>query len=179
MAPPDRMTDKMISFAPLTEAGMPLRRAFGEFGTGVTIVTARTERGPLGMTANSFTSVSLNPPLVLWSAATRSKRHDAFTEAAHFCIHVLGQGQRALAHHFATDGEDFEGVSWQPGPEGVPELAGCRALFHCRAYATHPAGDHTMILGEVTHASHAERVESGLLFHQGGFGGFAGEDPED
>jgi flavin reductase (DIM6/NTAB) family NADH-FMN oxidoreductase RutF len=166
------MTDRMISFAPEVDGGAMLRQAFGQFGTGVTIVTAMTERGPLGMTANSFSSVSLDPPLVLWSAARRSKRHDAFTAARHYTIHVLGAHQGALAQHFATEGEVFDPFPWSESPDGAPLLDGCLAAFHCETHAIHPAGDHSLILGRVKHAAIAEKAHSGLIFHQGTFGDF-------
>ncbi|NNE51067.1 MAG: flavin reductase family protein [Sulfitobacter sp.] len=169
------MKDEMIHFEPRAGEGAMLRRAFGQFGTGVTIVTAMTDRGPLGMTANSFSSVSLAPPLVLWSAAKRSKRHDAFAKAQHYCIHVLGSDQVALANHFATEGEAFESFDWVKGPDGAPTLPGCLAAFQCNTYAVHPAGDHSLIVGEITHAAVTDRTLSGLIFHKGTFGAFVAE----
>lgn len=149
-----------------------LRRAFGRFGTGVTVITTQFDTGPLGMTANSFSSVSLDPPLVLWSAALRSKRHDAFATAERYCIHVIGADQRDLALHFATQGHDFSGFDWTPGPTGAPTLAGCLATLHCRRHAVHAAGDHSIIVGEVTHAADSEGSGAGLLFDKGRFGIF-------
>lgn len=102
-----RMENKMHSFVPDPTRTTDLRRALGQFGTGVALMTAQTEVGPLGMTANSFSSVSLEPPLVLWSAARSSKRHDAFVKAKSFCIHVLSAEQRDVAQHFAAQGHDF------------------------------------------------------------------------
>ena len=170
MSPQKVMSDGMIPFAP--SDGRALRNAFGRFGTGVTIITTRTDHGPLGMTANSFASVSLDPPLVLWSAALRSKRHDAFAGARHYCIHVLGADQQDLANHFATQGHDFTRFDWIDGPDGAPQLAGCLAAFHCRNHAVHAAGDHSMIVGEVIHAAQSPGSGSGLLFDQGRFGVF-------
>jgi flavin reductase (DIM6/NTAB) family NADH-FMN oxidoreductase RutF len=170
------MDDEMIPFAPGDAEGATLRRAFANFGTGVTVITAMTDRGPLGMTANSFSSVSLDPPLVLWSAARRSKRHDAFAAAPHYCIHILGADQGALARHFATEGEAFESFDWRPGPDGAPTLPGCLAAFHCDTHAVHPAGDHSLILGQIRHAALTRSAASGLLFHQGAFGAFRPED---
>ncbi len=171
MAPDGAMDSDMISFDPVD--GRALRSAFGRFGTGVTVITTHTDRGPLGMTANSFSSVSLEPPLVLWSAALRSKRHDAFATANHYCIHILGQNQQDLANHFAGQGHDFTGFDWQSGPDGAPQLTGCLAAFHCDRYAVHPAGDHSMILGQIKHASERPGEGAGLLFDQGRFGTFA------
>ncbi|WP_370402182.1 flavin reductase family protein [Sulfitobacter sp. JB4-11] len=162
----------MIPFAPAanTEA---LRSAFGRFGTGVIVITTDCDIGPLGMTANSFTSVSLDPPLVLWSAAIRSKRHDAFARANHFAIHVLGMDQQGLAQHFARQGEGFDTLDWTPGPGGAPTIAGCLAVFHCDRYAVHPGGDHSIILGQVMHAAERKGSGAGLLFDRGRFGHFS------
>lgn len=153
-----------------------LRSAFGRFGTGVTIITTQTSHGPLGMTANSFSSVSLAPPLVLWSAALRSERHDAFATADDYCIHILGADQHALALHFASQGHDFTGFDWQAGETGAPELTGCLAALHCRQFAVYPAGDHSIIVGKVVQASARAGHGAGLLFDQGRFGTFAPQD---
>ena len=174
VAPGATMSDDLIPFPPTDSVS--LRNAFGRFGTGVTIVTTLTDAGPLGMTANSFSSVSLDPPLVLWSAALRSKRHDAFAGAQHFCIHVLDEDQRGLAEHFAGQGHDFSPFTWAEGPTGAPQLAGCLAAFHCSRFAVHPAGDHSVILGQITHAAEREGHGAGLLFDQGRFGRFQSRD---
>lgn len=137
------------------------------------MITTQTQNGPLGMTANSFSSISLDPALVLWSPATRSQRHDAFAQATHFCIHVLSARQLDLAQHFATNGTGFTGFDWQEGKTGAPCLAGCLAEFHCKTFAVHPAGDHSLILGEVRHVVDHKRSEPGLLFEQGQFGRFS------
>lgn len=165
------MTDRLSPFSP--QDTRALRDAFGRFGTGVTVVTTQTPDGPLGMTANSFSSVSLEPPLVLWSAALRSKRHDAFVQAQAYAIHILGEDQRDLASHFATQGHDFSRFDWAAGPGGAPELSGCLAVFHCTPHAVHPAGDHSIIVGEVQHAAATPGAGAGLLFDQGRFGRFA------
>ncbi|MCX7560757.1 flavin reductase family protein [Sulfitobacter sp. F26204] len=164
------MKSEMTPFPPTD--GQALRSAFGRFGTGVTIITTQTAQGPLGMTANSFSSISLDPPLVLWSAALRSKRHDAFAQAATFCIHILAENQHRLANHFASQGHDFTGFDWFPGPTGSPQLKGCLAAFHCTRFAVHPAGDHSMIVGRIEHAAERGGEGAGLLFDQGRFGTF-------
>lgn len=169
------MTHDMSTFVPSSDRQSDLRRAFGRYGTGVTVVTAQTPDGPVGMTANSFASVSLVPPLVLWSPATSSKRHDAFANAQRFNIHVLCSDQLALAKHFAGQGHDFDGIDWVSGRNGAPTLAGCMAVFDCDLFAVHPAGDHSLILGQVTHASENTGDVSGLLFKQGLFGSFAAQ----
>ena len=152
-----------------------LRRAFGAFGTGVTIVTTMTPRGPLAMTANSFSSVSLSPPLVLWSAACNSLRHDSFAQAEHFIIHILAENQKAQALHFASQGHDFAQIEWITGANGAPEIPGGVATLHCNGYAAHPAGDHSVIIGEVTHARVSDSGAQGLMFAKGQFGCFEPE----
>ncbi|MGJ8616507.1 MAG: flavin reductase family protein [Sulfitobacter sp.] len=175
VAPLRPMSDDMIPFAPTRESALQLRSAFGRFGTGVTVVTTQTGAGPLGMTANSFSSISLDPALVLWSPAITSKRHDAFATAAHFCIHVLSADQQDLASHFASQGHDFEGFDWQEGPCGSPTFQGCLATFHCDTYAVHPAGDHSLILGHVKHAAERQGDGAGLMFDKGRYGVFRSE----
>lgn len=170
MSPHAAMDDALTPFDPSDSRA--LRSAFGRFGTGVTVITTQTAQGPLGMTANSFSSVSLDPPLVLWSAALRSKRHDAFVQAEHFCIHVMGQDQQEMATHFASQGHDFSAFDWAAGPSGAPQLSGCLATFQCSRHAVHPAGDHSIILGQVTHAAERPGTGAGLLFDQGRFGTF-------
>ncbi len=168
----------MQFFTPDSSTAQALRRAFGRYGTGVTIVTTLTPDGPLGMTANSFSSVSLDPPLVLWSPARTSKRHDAFVTAQYFSIHVLGADQQALADHFAGNGHGFEAFDWVSCPLGTPTLKGCLASFHCETYAVHPAGDHSLILGHVKHAAEVEGHGAGLMFDQGRYGQFSAESAE-
>ena len=175
VAPARLMDSDMTSFTP--GDGAALRSAFGRFGTGVTVITTQTDHGPIGMTANSFSSVSLEPALVLWSAALRSKRHDAFAKAPHFCIHVLGADQQDVAYHFASQGHDFSKFNWAEGPSGAPALDGVLARFHCDTFAVNPAGDHSLIVGQITHASERSGHGAGLMFDQGRFGTFAPIDP--
>ena len=114
-----------------------LRDALGRFATGVTVVTTMTPQGPLGITANSFASVSLAPPLVLWSPARKSRRFPAFEAAPFFAIHVLSAGQRGLAERFALPGDGFAGVEFEAGFGGTPLIAGSTARFECRHAAGH------------------------------------------
>lgn len=154
---------------------LELRAALGQFATGVTIITTREAGGrPVGLTANSFNSVSLEPPLVLWSLARRSSSLAAFTASAHFAINVLAAEQRPLAERFASKAVDrFEGVPWRAGEGGAPVLDGVAAVFECRHHSHHEAGDHVIFIGRV------ERCErrlgaAPLVFHGGRF--FAGLD---
>lgn len=147
-----------------------LRRAFGQFATGVTVVTVQTPQGPLGMTANSFSSVSLEPPLVLWCPAKSSHRYAAFAAASHFAVHVLGAEQEALAMAFARSGQAFDDLDIRTNAQGVPLLPMSLARFECRTHALHDAGDHAIILGEVELAE--TRPGAPLIFCQGGFTAF-------
>lgn len=141
------------------------RDALGCFTTGVTVVTTRTARGPLGMTANSFASVSLSPPLVLWSPARRSKRFPAFEAAGHFAIHILAADQRNLADHFAQAGEDFMGIDLSEGLGQTPILPGCAAVLECARAAGHDAGDHLILVGEVQRLTKTDAPP--LIYHRG------------
>lgn len=145
------------------------RRALGRYATGVTVITALEAGAPIGITANSFASLSLDPALVLWSPAKPSSRHDAFVRAEYFNIHVLGEDQQAICDGFVRARDSFDGLSVTHTAEGVPLIAGCLAVFQCRTFARHDAGDHTLILGEVLRAS--EQTGAPLLFANGQFGG--------
>lgn len=161
-------------FIPGPDTARDFRDALGCFGTGVTVVTAQSDLGPLGMTANSFASLSLDPPLVLWAPAKASRRYAAFATADHFTIHIMAEDQHDLAHHFARQGDGFETVDWVPSPTGVPILSGCLARFECHRAALHDAGDHAIIVGHVDRA--AFRPGKGLIFKRGQYGGFSGLD---
>lgn len=146
------------------------RNALGRFATGITLVTCDSDIGPLGITANSFASLSLDPPLVLWSPARSSRRFDAFTQASHYAIHILRDDQLALARAFTHHGQAWEGVDRHISPEGVPLLDDTLARFECRQAAVHDGGDHAIVVGEVT----ACLIGAGtpLIFSGGGYGGF-------
>ncbi|WP_050929727.1 flavin reductase family protein [Aestuariivita boseongensis] len=158
-------------FTPNADTTRQFRDALGCFGTGVTVVTAQSDQGPLGMTANSFSSVSLDPPLVLWAPAKSSRRYASFAKAQHFAIHVMGEDQDAMARHFARAGDGFDAFDWSRSEAGVPILAGCLARFECHLAALHDAGDHAIIVGHVDRA--AFRPGKGLIFKQGQYGGFS------
>ena len=148
-----------------------LRDVLGQFATGVTIVTAMTDTGPIAMTANSFSSVSMDPPLVLWCPAKSSLRYPHFVKAQHYAIHVLGCDQGELASRFAKTGADFDGVDWDVSEMNVPMLSDCLARFECSQNQIHEAGDHAIIVGEVNTA--LRRDGDALLFWKGKFGGFS------
>ena len=128
-----------------------LRDAFGCFMTGVTVVTTVQDGKPLGFTANSFSSVSLDPPLLLVSIANRSANLSAFTTGAGFAINILSEGQKDLSARFARPVDDrFADLYWRHGPAGNPVLAGVSAWFDCRLDQAVPAGDHTILIGRIT-----------------------------
>lgn len=146
------------------------RAALGQFATGVTIVTAVDDQGRLiGLTANSFNSVSLTPPLVLWSLSKQSTSMPGLLSAKAYAINVLAADQQVQAERFARKGIDrFDGVSWRPGLSGAPLIAGAVATFECTQRSHHDEGDHLIFVGEVTHC--ARRIGAApLLFHGGRF----------
>jgi flavin reductase (DIM6/NTAB) family NADH-FMN oxidoreductase RutF len=151
------------------------RHALSSFATGVTVITAMGPDGkPVGLTCNSFASVSLNPPLVLWSLVIYSPNMSVFQNASHFTVNVLGASQQALSTKFATPSDDkFAGVDWTPGLGQAPVLAGCVANFQCRAADRYYGGDHVIFLGAVE--AYAYNRDEPLLFAQGGYGRFVGK----
>ena len=140
------------------------------FATGVTVVTARGAEGQLvGLTANSFNSVSMEPPLVLWSLARISASMPVFATGAHYAINVLAADQMALAEQFAARGVDrWAGVEHSPGISGAPLLAGAAATFECFNRSRYEEGDHVIFVGQVERCSHREGA-SPLLYHGGRF----------
>jgi 3-hydroxy-9,10-secoandrosta-1,3,5(10)-triene-9,17-dione monooxygenase reductase component len=141
------------------------RKALGQFPTGVAVVTAAHDGRAIGMTANSFSSVSLDPPLVLWSVAKSSPSHDAFVAANAFAVHFLGADHRDLALRFGRPGDKFAGLVHAPGETGAPLIEGLAPIFECRAWARYPGGDHTILVGKVVRM--VERNHDPLLFHSG------------
>lgn len=146
------------------------RQALGMFATGVTIVTARTSDGTLvGLTANSFNSVSLSPPLVLWSLAQKAGSMAAFSRGAHYAINILAADQQALALQFAAkDIDRYAGVDFELGHNGAPLLTGAAASFECFNRSQYEEGDHVIFVGEVERCSHRAGA-SPLLYHGGKF----------
>ena len=143
------------------------RKALGSFATGVTIITTRDPAGaPIGLTVNSFNSVSLNPPLVLWSLAETSNSLSIFRAASHWAVHVLSSEQEALSGRFARRGEDkFAGAEFEQGVGEVPLLRGCSARFQCRTAFQYEGGDHVIFVGEVLAFDRADVAP--LVFHAG------------
>ena len=125
------------------------RDALGRFATGVTIVTCNGPDGPMGITANSFASLSLDPPLVLWSPAKSSRRYEAFVNATEFAIHVASYDQLDLCRDFAKSAGGSSDTDWEQATTGCPYLEGGVARFMCKQHATFDGGDHTIIVGKV------------------------------
>jgi flavin reductase (DIM6/NTAB) family NADH-FMN oxidoreductase RutF len=148
-----------------------LRDAFGRFATGVTVITTVGPEGPVGFTANSFSSLSLDPPLVLWSPAKSSRRFGVFAGASVYAIHVLADDQTGLIHRFTRTGEGFDGLDLAMTDEGLPVLPAL-ARFDCAAHAVHDGGDHAILVGRVLRVTLREGAP--LVFSQGRYGGFAG-----
>jgi len=145
------------------------RQCLGKFATGVTVVTCRDGNGnACGITANSFSSVSLEPPLVLWNIAKVSNSLQAYLDAEHFAVNVLACDQQSLSSHFASsDHTLFQHIDYSLTDGGAPALAGTLALFECRTHAIHDCGDHYIIVGEVTGFTFADGDP--LLFFGGGY----------
>ena len=155
------------------------RKALGSFATGVTIITTRAADGtPVGLTANSFNSVSLNPPLVLWSLANTSLSLPAFRAASHWTVHILSSDQEALSARFAKRSDTkFEGLETESGLGGVPMLEGCSARFQCRTAFQYEGGDHVIFLGEVLSFDRCDAAP--LVFHGGRYAHATRRDPLD
>jgi flavin reductase (DIM6/NTAB) family NADH-FMN oxidoreductase RutF len=166
----------MTPRAPIRPAPRPsvsrdeLRRAASAFPTGVAIVTSQAPGGePKGITVNSFTSVSLDPPMVLICVDKRSSSAVSIREGGAYAVHLLRPGQRGLALAFARPVNDkFATISWKPGQEGAPLIADCPVVFECQVAGVSDGGDHDIVLGRVT-GLHAEPALAMLGFFRGQF----------
>ncbi|WP_283135322.1 flavin reductase family protein [Rhizohabitans arisaemae] len=148
------------------------RRALAVHAAGVVVITAETPGGPAGLTATSFTSVSLDPPLVSFYVDRSSTTWPGLRLADHFGVNILAREQREVAVRFARRGADrFAGTPWRAGPWGVPLLGGVTAHLVCAAHRTVELGDHVLVVGEVTDTSLGP-TRHPLLYQQGTFGRF-------
>ncbi|MEQ8321876.1 MAG: flavin reductase family protein [Rhodospirillales bacterium] len=149
--------------------GHALRKAMGKFATGVTIITAQLKDGVrVGLTANSLSSVSLEPPLVSWNLSETAPSLDAFKKAGHFAVHILGQDQENLALRFSRPADDkFEGLDVRGSSIGAPVLPAAVAVLECETVFTYYGGDHVIFLGRVVRIE--TRDAPPLLFVNGGF----------
>jgi len=168
--PPTPVKQSASKALPPSFTAREFRSALGMFATGVTIVTARSAQGDLiGLTANSFNSVSMSPPLVLWSLAQAAGSLPTFSAGSHYAINILAADQKSLAERFALKGSDrWSGVAFDEGAGGAPLLRGAAATFECFNRSRYEEGDHVIFVGEVERCVH--RVDaSPLLFHGGRF----------
>lgn len=151
------------------------RDALSQFATGVTIITTRLADGTfIGLTATSFNSVSLDPPLVLWSLANTARSLPVFTANPHYVVNVLAADQGALAERFSARMENrFEGIPFDLSATGLPILQGVAAWFGCRNRSRYPEGDHVIFVGEVEHCDVAP--QPALVFHGGRYAATQGE----
>ena len=162
--------------AAISDKARLFRTALGSFATGVTIITTRSPDGTdYGVTANSFNSVSLDPPMVLWSLAKTSTSFDAFMAADNFAVHILAMDQEGLSGRFAKSSTDkFNGLTVERGQGDVPLLPGCAARFQCRTAYRHEGGDHIILVGVVEDFDHDGHAP--LAFHGGRYGMFIKND---
>lgn len=159
------------NFVPGTDNTRDFRDALGCFATGVTVVTAPGSPDGIGMTANSFSSISLSPPLVLWSPSKTSLRYPYFATAKRFAIHVMQADQKDLALEFARRGDAFDRVATEFDEDGLPLIQDCLARFVCRSTALHDGGDHAIIVGHVEQVMLNEGTP--LVFAQSSYGAFS------
>jgi flavin reductase (DIM6/NTAB) family NADH-FMN oxidoreductase RutF len=155
------------SFAPGSDS-QAYRKALGRFTTGIAVVTAAGSDGPIGITVNSFASLSLDPALIMWAPDKNSFRHDPFIGAENFAVHVLSSEQRSVCDHFVKNMQSFDGIDAQSNEQSVPIIQDCLAVFECTKAAMHEAGDHTIIIGEVKRVH--ERDGDALIFQNGVIG---------
>ncbi len=141
------------------------RIAFSKFATGVCIVTAAVDGKPVGMTVSSFNSVSLDPPLVLWSVGKHAPEYAAFCGVKNYVVHILSSDQIALSNRFATPGIDkFDSLDYELSGQNVPLIAGAITRFHCSTVHNYPAGDHNILVGSVDEIEQG-RGESPLIYY--------------
>ena len=167
----DRLADA-ITFHPASVEARLLRDTLRRFPTGVTVITTAGPSQPEGMTANSFSSVSLEPPLVMWWPARGSARHGIFTGARAWSVHILGAEQIEICQRFARNGAGFDGLPTELTPEGIPVIPGTAARFDCLTHACHEAGDHSIMLGRVVRVTTGGPDDHPLVFAAGKFGTF-------
>jgi len=156
------------------------RTVLGHFPTGVTIVSGMAGEEPVGLTIGSFTSVSLDPPLVGFLPQTSSSSWTAMASSGSFCVNILGADQADLCWRFAKSGNEasrFDGVDWHPGTTGSPVIEGSIAWIDCTIEAIHEMGDHLFVLGRVVDLSAAPDAGAPMLFFKGGLGSFRPADP--
>lgn len=149
------------------------REVLGYFPTGVTVVTAATDSGPVGLAIGSFSSLSLDPPLVLFCAGRTSTSWPRIREVGAFCVNILAEDQEDVCRIFAGRGTDkFAGIGWRPSLVGAPIIAGSLASIDCRVDEVLSGGDHDIVIGRVVDLQR-HRTGGPLVFFRGGYGRFA------
>lgn len=158
-----------------------LRNIFGTFATGVTVITMPTKEGAWGMTANSFSSLSLDPPLILVSVDKSTRTHEHMLAAGVWAVNILAGDQEKVSRIFAMKDQNEErtmvGTPHRPGTTGAPIIGGCLSYLECRTYATYEGGDHTIFLGEIEDARIVQPHGQPLLFFKGRYGSLADPPP--
>lgn len=145
------------------------RDVLGLFASGVTVVTSVSDGAPVGMTCQSFSSVSLEPPLVMFCPAKTSRAWPLMQRAGFFCVNILSHDQAAISQAMATKGTDkYDGISWRPAPTGAPLLDGVLGYVDCAVHAVHEAGDHYVVLGRVKELGFVEDGRP-LLYYRGAY----------
>ena len=151
-----------------------LRNALGRFATGIAVVMAQDAEGPLGVTVNSFSAVSLDPPLILFCMARSLHSLGRMEQVRAYSVNILLEHQKDVSNRFARAGEDkFSGTAWEVGPCGAPRLVPAHAVFECVPYAHYDGGDHVIFVGRVVHM-HAEGEGDPLLYYRGSYRLLAG-----
>lgn len=158
---------------------MEFRKTLGTFTTGVTVITTRTDDGePIGITANSFNSVSLDPPMILWSLAKTARSLAAFESAKHWAVHILADDQESLSNNFAKRGEDkFASIETDDGIGHIPLLRGCASVMECQTEYKYEGGDHIIFVGRVLNFQHTDKEP--LVFLRGRYAMAAGKPSSD
>ena len=170
------MSDAEAGPAAGTVDARVMRDVLGHFASGVTVVTALPEEGPIGFTCQSFSSLSLDPPLVVFAPSRSSRTWPRLRELGRFCVNVLSEDQDGLSAAFARSGEDkFAGVHWRPSRLGSPVLDDVVAWIDCELWAEYDGGDHTLVAARVLDLG-ADPGRRPLLFHRGGYGLLAGHE---
>lgn len=164
----NRMSEQAVAFDSAT-----YRQTMGNFATGVVVVTGLVEDQPIGFAAQSFVSLSLDPPLVAFSPAKSSSSWPKIRESGHFGINILGENQRDVCVGMAQSGVDkFANVQWQSGLTGAPKLQGVLAFIECSIEDEHDAGDHTIVVGRVQDCARADSDSAPLLYFRSAYGSF-------
>jgi flavin reductase (DIM6/NTAB) family NADH-FMN oxidoreductase RutF len=162
----------------MTDDARKFRNALGWFATGVAVITTQADsQKPIGITVNSFSSVSLDPPLILWSLDKKSDTMPVFEAVDRFTVNVLREDHREISTRLSKQGDHcLDGLATRVGSNGLPAIEEALAHFECEVYARHDAGDHVIMLGRVTHFEYAEDGRP-LLYHRGGYQGLASGTP--